>query len=254
MELQGTSAIISGGASGLGAATARELAGAGCTVVLADLNEDAGKALAAEIGGVFVTTDVTSGESVQAAVLAAHDTGAPLRVAVACAGIASAARTLNRDGTAHDEKLYRKVIEVNLIGTFNLLRLAAAQMSRTEPLTDNERGVIVCTASVAAFDGQIGQLAYTSSKGAVAAMVLPAARDLAAVGIRVNAIAPGTFETPMLAGLSEAARTSLAKDVVFPGRLGRPEEYASLVRSIVEQPYLNGEVIRLDGGIRMPPK
>jgi NAD(P)-dependent dehydrogenase (short-subunit alcohol dehydrogenase family) len=254
MQLQDTSSIVSGGASGLGAATARELAAAGSTVVIADLNEDAGKALAAELGGVFVATNVTSEESVQAAVLAAHDTGRPLRVAVACAGIAPAARTLNREGKPHDEKVYRSVIEVNLIGTFNLLRLAAAEIATTEPLEDNERGVIVCTASVAGYEGQIGQIAYASSKGGVIGMVLPAARDLATVGIRVCAIAPGTFDTPMLAGLPESARSALAKDTIFPGRLGHPEEFAAFVRVIAEQRYLNAEVVRLDSGMRMPPK
>jgi len=254
MLLDDSAAVVTGAASGLGEATSRALSAGGATVVIADLNAERGDAIASEIGGVFVRTDVTDEASMMDAMAAARDTGLPLRVAVACAGIGPAMRTVARDGTPHDAKAYKTVIDVNLIGTFNLLRLAAAEISATAPTADGDRGVIISTASVAAFEGQIGQLAYAASKGGVVGMTLPAARDLAAVGIRVCTIAPGLFDTPLLATLPDAARAALSKDVVYPGRLGRPEEYAKLVRAIVDIGYLNGEVIRLDGGIRMQPK
>ena len=254
MEISGVAALVSGGASGLGEATARELAAAGATVVLADLNAERGKALAADIGGVFVPVDVTDEESVQAAVAAGLDTGRPLRIGVSCAGIGWARRTIGRDGTPHELDMFRKVLEVNVVGTFNIMRLAASAISATEPLADGERGVLVNTASVAAFEGQIGQVAYSASKGAVVGMTLPAARDLAPAGIRVCTIVPGMFDTPLLGTLPDAQREALAKDVVFPRRLGLPAEYARLVRSICENPYLNGEVIRLDAALRMPPR
>ncbi len=255
MKLDGAVAIITGGASGLGAATARRLVAGGAKAVLLDRDEDKGNALAKELGeGTrFMAADVTDEAQVKAAVAAASELG-PLRVAVNCAGIAAVGRTLNRDGEAYALAAFQKVITVNLIGTFNVLRLAASAIAKTEPGDDGERGVIINTASVAAFDGQIGQIAYASSKGGVAAMTLPAARDLAVVGIRVVTIAPGVFDTPMVAGLPEKARLALAKDVVFPKRLGLPAEYADLVMTITASPYLNGEVIRLDGSLRMPPK
>lgn len=254
MQINGAGALISGGASGLGEATARALAAQGAIVTIADLNADRGKALATELGGVFVETDVTDEASVQDAVDAALDTGTPLRIGVSCAGIGWASRVIGRDGSPHDLGTYRKVVEVNLFGTFNVMRMAASAISKTEPLADGERGVIVNTASVAAFDGQIGQISYSASKGGVVAMTLPAARDLAPVGIRVCTIAPGLFDTPLLGMLPEDQRQALAKDVVFPKRLGQPEEYGKLVQQICENTYFNGEVFRLDGGLRMPPK
>ena len=254
MDINGAGAIISGGASGLGEATARALAAGGATVTIADLNADKGKALADELGGIFVETNVADESSVEAAVAAAVDTAAPLRIAVSCAGIGWASRVIGRDGSPHDLGTYKKVVEVNLIGTFNVMRHAASAISKTEPLEDGERGVMVNTASVAAFDGQIGQISYSASKGGVVGMTLPAARDLAPVGIRVCTIAPGLFDTPLLGSLPDDQRQALAKDVVFPKRLGRPEEYGRLVQAIAEISYFNGEVFRLDGGIRMPPK
>ncbi len=254
MDINGTGAIISGGASGLGEATSRTLAAAGATVTIADLNADKGKALADEIGGQFVQTDVSDETSVAAAVDAAAATGVPLRIAVSCAGIGWASRVIGRDGSPHALGPFQKVLEVNLIGTFNMLRFAASAISASEPMEDGERGVIVNTASVAAFDGQIGQLAYSASKGGVVGMTLPAARDLAPVGIRVCTIAPGLFDTPLLGLLPPDQRGALAKDVVFPKRLGNAVEYGHLVRTIVENGYFNAEVFRLDGGLRMPPK
>ncbi len=247
-------AVVTGGASGLGEATVRRLVGAGAKVVILDRDADRGKALAGELGAAtaFAETDVTDEGSVLAALAVAADLG-PLRVAVNCAGIGVAGRALGRDGP-HPLALYRRTIEVNLVGTFNVCRLAAAAMAGTEPLADGERGVIVNTASVAAFDGQIGQVAYASSKGGVVALTLPLARELARVGIRVLAIAPGTFDTPMLAGLPQEAVDALEADIPFPRRVGQPAEFAHLVAHIVENRYLNGEVIRLDGAIRMPPK
>lgn len=253
MHVEGVSAVVTGGASGLGAATARRLARKGATVVIADLQTELGEALATEIGGAFVDTDVTDETQVQTAV----DTAAalaPLRVAVNCAGIAPPQRTLNRDGTPGELSHYELLIRVNLVGTFNATRLAAAAIAQTEPLEHGQRGVIINTASVAAFDGQIGQVAYSASKAGIAGMTLPLARDLAIVGIRVCSIAPGIMDTPLLAGLPEKARESLATQVLFPQRLGDPDEFAHLAYHIVENDYLNGETIRMDGGIRMGPK
>jgi NAD(P)-dependent dehydrogenase (short-subunit alcohol dehydrogenase family) len=255
MDLNGGVAVVTGGASGLGAATVRRLAAGGARVVVADRDAERAGALSAELGAsVHVALcDVTDPDDVAAAVELAGELG-PLRVAVACAGIGWAARTVSRDGVAHDLAAFQRVVGVNLVGTFNLMRLAGAAMSRTDADAEGERGVIVTTASVAAFDGQIGQVAYSASKGGVAAMTLPVARDLAVVGIRVLCIAPGTFDTPLFAGLDERARAALGEQVPFPSRLGRPDEYADLVDAIVRNRYLNAEVIRLDGGIRMPPK
>lgn len=255
MNINNSTFIITGGGSGLGAATAEMLINAGGTVILADVNEEAGNQKADDLGvnAHFINTDVTSAESVQAAVDLATAQDAPLRGAINCAGIAIAQRTLSRKG-AHDLESYSKVIQVNLIGTFNMARLAAEAMATTEPLEDGERGVIINTASVAAYDGQIGQTAYASSKGGVVGLTLPLARDLARHGIRVATIAPGIFETPMLAGLPEAARASLGQQVPFPQRLGRPDEYAATAKFIIENTMLNGEVIRLDGAIRMAPQ
>jgi 3-hydroxyacyl-CoA dehydrogenase / 3-hydroxy-2-methylbutyryl-CoA dehydrogenase len=254
MQITGTGALVTGGASGLGAATVRRLVGAGAQVVIADLNAQAGEALAAELGDKarFVATDVTSDESTRAAVQAAA-LGNGLRILVNCAGIGIAEKVLGKDAP-HDLNHFTKVIQVNLIGVFNAIRLAAEVMQRNEPDTEGERGVIINTASVAAFDGQIGQAAYSASKGGVVGMTLPIARELARYGIRVMSIAPGIFDTPMLAGLPEPARVSLGQQVPFPPRLGRPEEYAALVQSIVENTMLNGETIRLDGAIRMAPR
>ncbi|MGC8807404.1 MAG: SDR family NAD(P)-dependent oxidoreductase [Thiomonas sp.] len=252
MQLSGHSALISGGASGLGAATAALLAQRGMHVVIADVQDAAGQALAAEIGARFVHCDVTSETDVQAAVDAAQAL-APLRVAVSCAGIAPAARTLGKQGP-HALDLFERVIRINLIGSFNLARLAAAVMAQQAPLADGERGVIIQTASVAAFDGQIGQVAYAASKAGIAGMTLPLARDLSRDGIRVMTIAPGIFETPMLMGMPPEVQSALGQMVPFPQRLGKPQEYAALVEAILTNPMLNGEVIRLDGAIRMQPK
>jgi NAD(P)-dependent dehydrogenase (short-subunit alcohol dehydrogenase family) len=249
MKISGHSALITGGASGLGEATARRLAKAGAKVVIVD-REAKGEKIAAELDGKFVQADITSPADVERAV---KEAGA-LRIAVNCAGVGWAARTVGKDGSAHDFELFKKVIDINLCGTFNVLRLAAAQMTKNEALDDGERGVIVNTASIAAFDGQIGQAAYSASKAAVAGMTLPIARDLATVGVRIMTIAPGTFDTPMLAMLPEAARQGLAAGIPFPRRLGRPDDFARLVEHIVENSYLNGEVVRLDGALRMPPK
>jgi 3-hydroxyacyl-CoA dehydrogenase / 3-hydroxy-2-methylbutyryl-CoA dehydrogenase len=249
MHIDGINALVAGGASGLGAAAARELNAAGAHVTIADLNEDAGTALAAELGGRFVKTDVTDADSVQAAIDAAGD----IRVSVCSAGVAWAQKTAGSRGP-HAFEPFETVVRVNLIGTFNVLRLAATKMLANEPDANGERGVCINTASIAAFDGQIGQLAYSASKGGVVGMTLPAARDLAQSGIRVCAIAPGLFDTPMMAGLPEDARASLGASVPFPPRLGRPEEYAALARHIVENSMLNGEVIRLDGALRMAPR
>ncbi|MER5321968.1 SDR family NAD(P)-dependent oxidoreductase [Streptosporangium canum] len=257
MDLNGAAAIISGGASGLGEATARDLAAHGATVVIADLNEERGKSLADELGGVFVKTDVSDEEQVQAAVDAAVATGKPLRVVVSSAGIGWATRTVNRDGSPHDLASYRKVIEVNLIGTFNLMRIGAAAVAKTEPVdADGQRGVVINTASVAALEGQTGQVAYSASKGGIVGMTLPAARDLAAVGIRVNTICPGIIDTPIY-GFSPNAdefKAKLVAPVVFPKRMGQASEFAHLVRSLIENDYMNAETIRFDGGIRFQPK
>jgi NAD(P)-dependent dehydrogenase (short-subunit alcohol dehydrogenase family) len=257
MELNGTGAIVSGGASGLGEATAREFAAAGCRVVVADLNEERGKAVADAIGGLFVRTDVSDEESVQAAVDAAASAGPPLRAAVSCAGIGWAARTVGRDGSPHDLAAYRKVIDVNLIGTFNLMRLAAAAIARTEPADeDGQRGVIVNTSSVAGIEGQTGQVAYSASKGGIIGMTVPAARDLAAIGVRVNTICPGIIDTPIYGSgpASEEFKARLIAPVAFPKRMGRASEFGQLVRSLIENDYMNAEVVRFDGGIRFQPK
>ncbi|MFW5416092.1 SDR family oxidoreductase [Nocardiopsis sp. CNT-189] len=257
MDLNGVAAVVSGGASGLGEATVRQLAEAGATVVVADLNAERGEAVAKEVGGVFAATDVSDEAQVQAAVDAAVATGKPLRAAVACAGIGWATRTVDRDGVPHDLAAYKKVIDVNLIGTFNLLRLSAAAMAKTEPVNeDGERGAIVNTASLAGIEGQIGQIAYSSSKGGVIGMTLPAARDLAAIGVTVNTVAPGILDTPIYGQgpESEAFKERLAAPVPFPKRLGTADEFGRLVRSLLEISYINGEVVRIDGGLRMPPK
>jgi NAD(P)-dependent dehydrogenase (short-subunit alcohol dehydrogenase family) len=257
MELNGTSAIVSGGASGLGEATARVLAAAGATVLVADLNEERGKQIADDIGGHFARTDVSDEASVQAAVDAAVATGAPLRAAISCAGIGWASRTVGRDGTPHDLGAYQKVIQVNLVGTFNVMRIAAAAMAKTEAAdADGQRGVVVNTSSVAGIEGQTGQIAYSASKGGIIGMTLPAARDLSAIGVRVNTICPGIIDTPIY-GFSPNAdefKAKLVAPVVFPKRMGRPDEFAHLVRSLIENDYMNAEVIRFDGGIRFQPK
>ena len=249
MQLSGIAALVAGGASGLGEATTRELTERGARVTIADLNEERGGALADELGGAFVRTDVTEEEQVEAAVEAAGG----LRLAVNCAGIGWAERTVKKDGPAALQP-FETVVRVNLIGSFNVLRLAAAAMSDGEPDDEGERGVVVMTASIAAYDGQIGQTAYAASKGGVVGLTLPAARDLAGRGIRVCTIAPGLFDTPLLAALPEEAREALGKTMPFPQRLGRPEEFARLACAIAENPMLNGEVIRLDGALRMAPK
>ena len=255
MEIGGSGALVAGGASGLGEATARRLHAGGASVVIADLNEERGRALAGELGerASFVRTDVTDADAVQAAVSEAADQAVPLRIAVSCAGIGWAGRVVGKRG-AHALEPFETVIRVNLIGTFNVMRLAAAVMVENEATDAGERGVCVNTASIAAFDGQIGQIAYSASKGAIVSMTLPAARDLAPVGVRVCAIAPGTFDTPLLANLPEDAREALRRVVPFPARFGRPEEFAALAAHIVENEMLNGEVIRLDGALRMPPR
>ncbi len=253
MKLSGSVALVTGGASGLGAATVRRLVAAGARAVIVDRDEARGTALASELGQTFAKADVTNTAEVEAAIATAEGLG-PVRVVVSCAGVGWAARTLDKTGKPHDLELFHKVIGVNLIGTFNVLRLGAAAIAKTPALDHGERGVIVNTASVAAFDGQIGQIAYAASKAGVAGMTLPAARDLAPAGIRVITIAPGLFDTPMLGGLPEDKRAALAADVVFPKRLGNPDEYGAMVVAIAENGYLNGETIRLDGSLRMPPK
>src|SRR5919109_1460648 len=256
MRLEDGVFLISGGASGLGAACAREFTAAGAAVVIVDLNQEAGERVAAECGprARFVSTDVTDGESVRRAVQAAQEAFGGLRGVTNCAGVALAERVLGKEGP-HALDRFARVLQVNLIGTFNVIRLAAEAIARAEPLgASGERGVIVNTASVAAFDGQIGQAAYSASKGGVVAMTLPIARELARAGIRVMTIAPGIFDTPMLAAMPQSIRESLGQQVPFPSRLGRPAEYAALVRHIFENEMLNGEVIRLDGAIRMAPK
>jgi NAD(P)-dependent dehydrogenase (short-subunit alcohol dehydrogenase family) len=254
VDLSGASAIVTGGASGLGAATVRRLAAAAARLVIVDLNVDLGEPLAAETAGAFVHADVTDETQVARAVAVAAEMG-PLRALVNCAGIGPPSRTINRDGTPHDLGLFATVVTVNLIGTFNCIRLAAAAMAATAPVdAQGSRGAIVNTASVAAFDGQIGQAAYSASKGGVVGMTLPVARDLASTGVRVNTIAPGLIDTPLLAGLPETARESLGRQVLFPKRLGTPDEYAELAHLLLTHDYMNGETIRMDGGIRMAPK
>jgi 3-hydroxyacyl-CoA dehydrogenase / 3-hydroxy-2-methylbutyryl-CoA dehydrogenase len=256
MRVEGKGTLVAGGASGLGEATARTLAAAGARVVIADLNAEKGEALASELGegASFVAADVTDETAVATAVERAAAAGEDgLRVSVCCAGIGWAERVAHKHGP-HNLELFSNVVKVNLIGTFNVLRLAAAAMSENEPDAEGERGVCVNTASIAAYDGQIGQIAYSASKGGIVGMTLPAARDMASRGVRVMTIAPGLFDTPLLAALPEEARKALGAGIPFPSRLGRPAEYAQLVEQIVANPMLNGETIRLDGALRMPPK
>ena len=260
MDLNGISAIVTGGASGLGAATARALAGRGAKVVIADLDrqQDKGEALAKEVGGVFAPTDVTDTDQIIAAVEAAKELG-PLRALVTAAGVGWATRTIGRDGqyaSAHDLGVFNTVIKINLVGTFDCMRIAATAMSQTEPLADGERGAIVSVASVAAFDGQIGQASYSASKGGVVGMTLPVARDLSAVGVRVNCIAPGLIDTPIYGEgeASERFKEKPKRDVLFPKRLGTADEFAGMAVELLGNSYMNAEVIRVDGGIRMPPK
>jgi len=253
MDITGTSALVTGGASGLGLATARRLAAAGAAVTIIDLPTSAGADAAAELGGTFAPADVTNPEQVADAAQAAAAAG-PLRVVVNCAGIAPPAKVLDREGNPSPLDAFERIIRINLVGTYNVIAQASALMARTEPDADGDRGVIVNTASVAAFDGQIGQPGYAASKGGVHAMTLPIARELARYGIRVLTIAPGIMETPMLASLPQAAQDSLGEQVPYPARLGRPDEYARLVMAIVDNSYLNGETIRLDGAIRMAPR
>jgi len=253
MNLAGQAAIVTGGGSGLGAATAMRLAADGARVAVVDLNREAAAAVAGRIGGLALTGDVADEAAMTAAFGEARAAHGPLRVLVNCAGIASGRRVVGRDGPMPLAE-FERVVRVNLVGTFNMIRLAAAEMSTAEPLADGERGVIVSTASVAAFDGQIGQAAYSASKGGVAALTLPVARELAQHGIRVVTIAPGLFMTPMVAALSDEVKAGLAASIPFPRRLGAAEEYAALVAHIVDNRYLNGEVIRLDAALRMAPK
>jgi NAD(P)-dependent dehydrogenase (short-subunit alcohol dehydrogenase family) len=254
MELEGASALVAGGASGLGEATARALVDAGAEVTICDLNADKGTALASELGSAsFVEADVTDPTAIEAAVERAAALDGGLRVSVCCAGIGWAQRVAGKQGP-HDLEVFSHVLKVNLIGTFNVLRLACAAMSENEPDEGGERGVCVNTASIAAFDGQIGQVAYSASKGGIVGLTLPAARDMASRGVRVLTIAPGTFDTPLLAALPEESRRQLGAQIPFPSRLGDPAEFASLALEIVRNPMLNGETIRLDGALRMPPK
>jgi NAD(P)-dependent dehydrogenase (short-subunit alcohol dehydrogenase family) len=253
MDLKDAGAIVAGGASGLGAATARALASRGARVAIADLNEDNANAVAEEVGGVAFKTDVTNEDEVRAAVDGAVEAFGGLRFAVSCAGIGWAERVVGKNGAAQLQP-FETVIRVNLIGTFNVLRFAAAAIAAGEPDEEGERGAVVMTASIAAFDGQVGQTAYSASKGGIVGLTLPAARDLARQGIRVCTIAPGTFDTPLLAALPEPAREALGQQIPFPSRLGRPEEFAELACHIAENRMLNGETIRLDGALRMPPR
>jgi NAD(P)-dependent dehydrogenase (short-subunit alcohol dehydrogenase family) len=252
MEINGVAAIVTGAGSGLGEATARALAGAGAKVAVFDVNDEGAAKVAADIGGIAVHCDVSDAGSAEAAIAAAREAHGPARVAVNCAGIAPAARIVGRNGPLPLEN-FAQVVGVNLLGTFNIMRLAAADMQGLEPLSTGERGVIVSTASIAAFEGQIGQAAYAASKGGVVALTLPAAREFARHGIRVLTIAPGTFGTPMLKALPEEVQASLGAAVPFPSRLGDPAEFAALVLHMVDNVMLNGETIRLDGALRMPP-
>jgi NAD(P)-dependent dehydrogenase (short-subunit alcohol dehydrogenase family) len=255
MQLQGSTALVTGGASGLGEACVRRFVAHGANVVIVDRDDERGTALAAELGSAtrFVKADVTSEADIQNAVNAATTNYSSLHIVVNCAGIGMAMRTTGKNG-AHSLEIFETVIKINLIGTFNVIRLAATAMMTNTPNSGAERGVIINTASVAAYDGQIGQAAYSASKGGIVGMTLPIARDLSRDGIRVVTIAPGIFDTPLLAGLPDAARESLGQQVPFPSRLGRPEEYAQMAQAVVENEMLNGETIRLDGGIRMSPK
>jgi NAD(P)-dependent dehydrogenase (short-subunit alcohol dehydrogenase family) len=254
MNIQGQTALVTGGASGLGAQTARELARRGAKVAVLDRNGDGAQAVAAEIGGLGLGCDITSSESVLAALEAVRQAFGAARILMNIAGIGTAKRLIGKDGTPMPLEDFRRVIDVNLVGTFNMTRLAVAEMVRLEPMTDGERGVVVNTASVAAFDGQVGQEAYAASKGGVVSLTLPLARDLAQFGVRVVTIAPGLFLTPLMAELPMQVQESLAASIPFPKRLGKPEEFAQLAAAIVENMALNGEVIRLDGALRMAPR
>ena len=254
MKIAGQAAIVTGGASGLGAQTARELARRGAKVAVLDRNDEGAKAVAAEIGGLGVACDITSTESIVAALDASRAAHGPARLVMNIAGIGTAKRLIGRDGTPMPIEDFRRVIEVNLIGTFNMIRLATAEIVKLDPLEDGERGVIVCTASVAAFDGQVGQEAYAASKGGLVSLTLPLARDLSQFGVRVVTIAPGLFLTPLMAELPQPVQDSLAASIPFPKRLGKPAEFAQLAASIIENMALNGEVIRLDGALRMAPR
>ena len=253
MQLNGMAAIVTGGGSGLGAATAERLAKAGCRVAALDIDEAAAQATAARTGGIGIKCDVADSASAEAAIAAARAAHGPVRILVNCAGIGNAGRIVGREGPLQLDA-FERVIRVNLIGTFNMLRLAAAEMSENDPLEENERGVIVNTASIAAFDGQVGQAAYAASKGGVVSLTLPAARELARTGVRVMTIAPGLFQTPMVAQLPPEIQASLGASIPYPSRLGLPEEYAALVEHIVTNRFLNGETIRLDGALRMAPR
>jgi NAD(P)-dependent dehydrogenase (short-subunit alcohol dehydrogenase family) len=253
MQIQNHAALVTGGGSGLGAATARALAAAGAKVAVLDINEAAAKAVAAEIGGLAVACNVADAASAEKAVATARAAHGAARILINCAGIGPAARIVGREGPMALDA-FRQVIEINLIGSFNLMRLAAADMIALEPLTDGERGVIISTASVAAYEGQIGQAAYSASKGGIVALTMPAAREFARSGIRVNTIAPGLFATPLLLGMPQPVQDSLAASVPFPSRFGTPQEYAKLALHIIDNAMLNGETIRLDGALRMAPK
>ena len=253
MEIRGHAAIVTGGGSGLGGATARMLAGAGAKVAIFDVNQQAAAEVAADIKGLAVPCDVADSASMEAAFAKATAAHGPARILINCAGIGTAKRIVGKEGPMPLAD-YERIIRVNLIGTFNAMRLAAAAMSTLDPLTDGERGVIVSTASVAAFEGQIGQAAYASSKGGIVSLVMPAAREFAQFGIRVNAIAPGIFLTPMLMGLTPQAQESLAASLPFPKKLGDPAQFAALVRHLIENSYINGEVIRIDAALRMAPR
>jgi NAD(P)-dependent dehydrogenase (short-subunit alcohol dehydrogenase family) len=253
MRLEGQAAIITGGGSGLGAATAQRLARAGCRVAVLDINQAAAEASASHIGGLGIACDVADAASAEAAVATAHEAHGAARLLVNCAGVGTAGRIVGRDGPMQ-LAAFERVIRVNLIGTFNLLRLAAAAMSALDALEDGERGVIVNTASIAAYEGQVGQSAYAASKAGVIGLTLPAARELARAGVRVVTIAPGLFHTPMVEGLPQDVQRSLGESVPFPARLGMPEQFAALVEHIATNTYLNGETIRLDGALRMPPR
>lgn len=253
MKLSGTSAIVTGGASGLGGATAAALSKEGVKVAIWDLQEDKGEAHAQEIGGIFCKTNVTDEASIKASLEKSIAANGSPSILVNCAGIAIGEKTVGKNGP-HQLDSFKRVIEINLIGTFNCIRLVAAEMEKNEPQADGERGVIINTASVAAFDGQMGQAAYTASKAGVAGMTLPIARDLMAIGVRINTIAPGIFWTPMMAGMDQKVQDALAAMVPFPKRLGKPEEYASLALELCRNSYANGETIRLDGAIRMQPR
>jgi NAD(P)-dependent dehydrogenase (short-subunit alcohol dehydrogenase family) len=253
MDIKGSAAVVTGGASGLGEATVRRLHAAGAIVTILDFNADTGEALAKELGVKFVKCNVTDADQVAEAVAAAAE-DAPLRVGVNCAGTGTAVRTIAKDGTPHIRSEWDRIININLVGTFLCMTHEASQMARSEPLADGMRGVIINTASEAAFDGQIGQLAYSASKAAIVGMTLPAARDLSVAGIRVCTIAPGLMDTPLLGLLPDSAKAALGASVVYPKRLGQPDEFAKLTMAIVDNDYMNGETIRLDGSIRMAPK